>query len=167
MKLTHLEYEMPVAVSAEKAWEVLARFTDVGDFHSGVLKSNANGAKRSGIDTDRTCELPGKVVVHERIYEWTEGSSYKYDVYAWKKFPLKKMLITFGVRQKSGSQAGSPQVWIYQTVDYRLSPGFLTIIMKGKLRTSLRDGLLGYKHFMETGEAKADMKALRKRYSHV
>ncbi len=163
MKLTHLEYEVPVAVSAEKAWEVLARFTDVGDFHSGVLKSAANGAKREGVGTDRTCELPGKVVVHERICEWNEGSSYKYDVYAWKKFPLKKMLITFGVRRK----ASSPEVSIYQTVDYRLSPGFLTVIMKGKVRTSLRDGLLGYKHFMETGEANADMKALRKRYGNV
>ena len=163
MKLAHLEYEMPVDVSTEKAWEVLARFTDVGDFHPGVLKSMANGAKRSGLDTDRTCELPGKVIVHERIYEWNEGSSYRYDVYAWKKFPLKKMLTTFGVRRK----AGSPHVWIYQVVDYRLSPGFLTTIMKGKLRTALRDTLLGYKHFMETGEANADMKTLRKRYGSM
>lgn len=163
MKLTHLGYEVPVEVSAEKAWEVLARFPDVGDFHPGLIKSSSVGNQTQGVGADRHCELPGKVEVWERIYEWNEGQSYKYDVYKWKKFPLKKMLTTFGVRKKSTS----PQVWIYQAVEYRLSPAILTPIMKGKLRGALRETLIGYKHFMETDEANADRKALLKRYKNL
>jgi hypothetical protein len=163
MKLTKLEYEVPVEVSDEKAWEVLARYADVGDFHAVVVQSSSIGDKVQGIGAERYCELPDKVEVWERIYEWNEGESYKYDVYKWKKFPLKKMLTTFGVRKKSTS----PQVWIYQAVEYRLSPGILTPIMKGKLRGALREGLIAYKHFMETGEPNADSKALLRRYSNV
>lgn len=163
MKLTRVEHEMPVETSGEKAWAVLARYADVGDFHPGILKSSAVGDRREGVGASRYCELPGKVAIHERVLEWDDGKSYKYDVYQWKNFPLKKMLVTFGVR----TRPSPPSVWIFQTVEYKLSPAILTPIMKGKLSRSVRDTLLGYKHFMETGEPKADTKMLRKRYRGV
>lgn len=45
---------------------------------------------------------------------------------------------------------------------YRLRSGFLTGIMKGKIRGAARDTLIGYKHFMETKEPNIDIKVLRK-----
>lgn len=163
MKLTRVEHEIPVETSGANAWAVLARYADVGDFHPGILRSSAVGEKTEGVGASRYCELPGKVAIHERVLEWEEGKSYKYDVYKWKNFPLKKMLVTFGVRKKPSSSS----IWIYQIVEYKLSPAILTPIMKGKLGRSVRDTLLGYKHYMETGEPKADAKALRKRYRNV
>ncbi len=163
MKLSRVEYEVPVDVTSEKAWSILARFVDVGEFHSGVLKSKIIGEKSSGAGASRCCELPKNVTVYERILEWNDGQSYTYDVYEWKNFPLKKMLTTFGVQSKLPQR----RTIVRQVVDYRLSPGFLTPIMKGTLRKAVRDTLLGYKHFMETGEANVDLRKLRESYRHV
>ncbi len=75
-----------------------------------------------------------------------------------RNFYSKQMLATFGVWPGRTAQ----DALMYQIVDYRLSPGFLTGIMRGQLRTAIRDTLLGYKHFMKTGEANTALNQLRK-----
>jgi hypothetical protein len=161
MKLTRIEYEVPVNGSAEAAWKTLARYSDVAKFHPGVLESSAVGEQLHGVGARRICLLPDKVTVHERIVEWKEGSHYTYDVYDWKNFPLKKMLATFGVRTRGESTS------IYQVVEFRLSPALLTPLLKGKLKRSVREVLLGYKHYVETSENKVDTRLLRQRYAHL
>jgi hypothetical protein len=162
MKLTRLEYEVPVDVPASQAWQGLARFVDVAEFHPGVLKSTALDAQHHGVGARRTCLLPDNVTVHERVIEWKEGSHYVYDVYDWKNFPLAKMHATFGVRSDGISRS-----LIYNIIDFRLRPAILTPLLKGKLKRSMREVLLGYKHFLETAERRGDRKAIRLRYAHL
>jgi hypothetical protein len=161
MKLTRIEYEVPVDAPAEAAWNALARFVDVAQFHPGVLESSAIGDQIHGVGARRVCLLPDKVTVHECIIDWKDGSHYTYDVYDWKNFPLRKMLATFGVRSNGASTR------LYQVVEFRLSPAILTPLLKGKLKRSIREVLLGYKHFVETNEHRPDRRALRKRYAHL
>lgn len=164
MKLTEVNYEMPVNVTAEKAWEVLASYGDVGDFHTGIKSSEAlNGSPTyAEKGADRICVIPnGKknIIIREKITDINFGNEYTYNVYDWENFPLARMHNTFGVRKN-----GSVNSIIYQRTLFRLKPGFLTAIMKGKLKSGARDTLIGYKHFMETGEPNVDMKILKKKY---
>lgn len=163
MKLAHLEDSISIDASPERTWETLARYVDVGDFHTGVVSSRLIAGPTTGVGADRHCNLPGNVEVWERITAWEEGKSYSYDVYKWKKFPLKAMHTTFGVDPSSVPNRSI----LYQKLDYRLSPGFLTGLMKGRLRGAVRDTLLGYKHFIETGEPNVPLKKLRKLYKGV
>jgi len=166
MKLTEIYYEVTVNTSPQKAWEVLSSYGDVASFHTGVKSSQAlNGSSTiAGPGADRECIIPNgrkDIVVHEKITDFREGESYTYDVYSWVNFPLSRMHNTFGVKRDNAGRTV-----IYQRTQFRLKPGFLTGIMKGKLRSGAREGLIAYKHFMETGERNADMKALKKKYKN-
>jgi hypothetical protein len=167
MKLSTVKYEMIVDVDSQTAWDALANFGDVGSHHPQVKRSKPlNGSKNEALlGSDRECIIiDGKkeIMVREKIIDFVASEYYTYEVYDWKNFPLKKMTITFGVKKNSQGKTV-----IYQKTDFRLKPGFLTYIMKGKLRNGAREGLLGYKHFLETGEQKTDIKVLRKKYTKV
>jgi len=167
MKLAEVYYEIVVDVSPQKAWEVLASYGNVGDFHAGLKSSRAlNGSSVAAkMGADRECTIPNgrkDIIVREKITNFEDGKSYTYDVYDWVNFPLRRMRNTFGVKVGGGGKTV-----LYQRTQFRLKPGFLTVILKGKLRGAARDGLIAYKHFMETGEPNVDMKSLKKKFRSV
>ena len=164
MKLTEVNYDVPIAASAETTWSVLARYGDVGDFIGVVAASRPlNGSSNTAqMGAERHCDLPGgrrMIEVSERIIAFNEGESYTYDVFDWKNFPLAKMEIKFGVRG-----AGPNKSILYQRNRFRLRPALLGIVAKGKLRNGMRDALLAYKNMIETGEGNVDAKTLSKKY---
>lgn len=167
VKLKKVEYEMVVDATPEKAWEVLSMYGDVAGFHSQLESSKSlNGSStKASLGCDRECVIPNgknKIVVKEKIYDYVEGQYYTYDVYEWTNFPLHTMHNTFGVKTNAEGKT-----IIYQVTDYRLKPAFLSGMMKGKLRKSARASLIGYKHFIETGEKNADPKELLAKYKGV
>lgn len=167
MKLTEINYEVPVAASSAQSWDVLARYCDVGEFISGVAASGPlNGSGNEAcLGADRFCEIPdGKRMIHvsERIIHFEDGQSYTYEVHDWKNFPLAKMENTFSVRSD-----GPKRSVIMQRSRYRLRPGFLTGLAKGKLRKGMRETLLSYKHKIETGESNVDAKLLSKKHRNL
>lgn len=167
MKLTTVQYEMVVNTTPQRAWDVLANYGDVASFHPQLESSTSlNGSSiKAELGCDRECVIPDgkrRITVREKIIDFVEGEYYTYDVYFWKNFPLNKSHNTFGVKK---NQEG--KTIIYSKIDFRLKPGFLTYLMKGKVRSSARESLLGYKHYLETGEKKANMKVLKEKYKSV
>ncbi len=160
MNLVQLTSEISVDVSKAEAWKVLAQYTNVGDFNSGLLYSRpVDGYPQTGLGAARFIQLDRFTQAWEKIEEWKEEDTYTYDIYKWKRFPLNKMRVTFGVREKTNGQ-----VFIYQIVNFRLKPGFLTNLMKPKLKSGMRGALLNYKHFAETGQERTPVKKLLKLY---
>lgn len=167
MKLATIHYEVEVNVTAYKAWEVLSSYGDVGSYHTGVVSSKSiNGTSNTAqLGCDRICHLQDgkrKIMVKEKIIDFSKGNYYTYHVYDWDNFPLKKMLNTFGVKKNDKGKTV-----IYQTTEYRLKPRFLTGIMKRKLRKNAREALLFYKHYMETGEKNASADSVKNRYKNL
>ena len=167
MKLSEIIYEVPVLAPPEKTWDVLVRFGDVGDFLSVVSTShplNGNGT-RAILGAERYCELPNgscTIYLSERITAFEDGKSYTYDVFDWKHFPLARMENRFEVRPN-----GQGNSVLQQRARFRLRPGFLTVLAKGKLRKGIRETLLAYKHKIETGESNTDVKRLSKKYREL
>jgi len=164
MKLTEVKYKIIVDVTKEKAWKILADYGNVGMFHSGVASSKSiNGSGNvAALGCDRECHLiDGKrrIMVQEKIIDFKDGVYYTYDVHTWKNFPLAKAHNTFGVETNLEGKTV-----IYNMSRYRLKPGFLTWIMKGKMKSSMRDAVIVYKHFMETGEKNANMAMIKEKY---
>lgn len=167
IKLKQITYEVIVNVTPEKAWEVLKSYGNVGSYHSSIQSSKSIGHSKNeaSMGCERQCTIDnGKkdIVVKERIVEIKEGQYYKYDVYEWSNFPLKKLYNTFGVKKNEEGKTV-----IYQTTDYRLKPGFLTGLMGGKLKKGNRDALIAYKHYMETDEKNVNMDELKKKYKDL
>ncbi len=166
IKLKNAYYELVVNATLEEAWAALAQYGNVGDFHSSVSKSHYVSADESlDIGCERYCEIPnGKKTINikERIIEIEQGAYYQYDVYEWENFPLKKMLVTWGVKQNEQGQTV-----MYNSIDYRLKPSILTGMMRGKMKKNARDGLISYKHHIETRESNVATKELRKKYREI
>ena len=166
-KLQSVAYEVPVSVTTQQAWKVLTDFGNAGSFHSQLESSKSlNGTSpRAELGCERECIIPDgkkKIMVRERIIELVEGQYYTYEVYEWKNFPINTFYVTFGVKTDEDGKT-----IVYQRNDYRLKPGFLTGMMKGKLRNGAREGVLAYKHYMENGEAHADMELIKQKYKDL
>ncbi len=166
-KLTTTAYELTVNVSPDQAWDVLNSYGDVGDFHTSVTSSKpVNDSKieaYNGCERECTIENGKKdIVVVEKIVEYVEGQYYKYDVTKATNFPVHKFFNTFGVKQNNEGKTV-----IYVKSEFRLDPGFMTPLAKGKLKKGNKETLLAYKHFMETGEKNVDMKELKKKYKNI
>lgn len=168
IKLKTIQYEVPVNVAPEKAWKIFESYGDIGTFHAGLESSSSiNGSSNTAkMDCERICYIPRtktkNIMVKEKIIDYKKGEYYTYNVYEWENFPLKKMYNTFGVKTNNKGET-----IIYQLTNFRLKPGFLTGMMKGKLRKGARETLLGYKHYMETGEKRVALKELKKQYKYL
>lgn len=164
IKLTIIYKERIVDVTPEKAWEILNSYGDVASYHSGVLTSKPvqNSEIEGSMGCVRECTIDNgnkDITIVEKIIEFKEGEYYKYEVTESDNFPIKKFYNTFGVKTNADGKTV-----IYVKSEYRLDPGFLTGMAKGKLSKGDRDALIFYKHFMETGEKNGDPKTLRKKY---
>lgn len=164
IKLTKTQKELVVNVTPEKAWEILNSFGDVGSYHSGIVRSSSlnNSKNEAYLGCERQCTIDnGKkdIVVDEKIVEYVDGKYYKYDVTKSVNFPIQKFYNTFGVKTNE-----MDETVIYVISEFRLDPGFMTGLAKGKLAKGNQQALIAYKHYMETGEKNVDPKVLKKMY---
>jgi hypothetical protein len=164
MKLKPIHEEMHIQVTPQRLWEVLSHFGDVYRFHGGVVDSHAETGSNetAGPGCERVCHIVDmglKITLKERIIDYVEGRSYKFEVYEWKNFPLRKMLFGFTILD-----AGPTGTKLAIDIEYRAKPAWLTPLMAPKMRRLAKDVLLGYRHFAETGERRVPIKTLKKRY---
>lgn len=165
MKLKKISQSTHINTSADNLWSVLLQFGDVSQFHAGVNSSckETGSENQASLGTERTCkvvDLGLKITLKERIVDFVEGKSYRYEVYEWKNFPIQKMYFAFTILESDdeGSQ-------LELAIEYKAKPAVLTPLMAGKIRKMISEILLGYKHFAETGEKRVPIKQLKNRYT--
>ncbi len=164
MKLRNINREIQIKTTPEKMWEVLSQYGDISQFHAGVAESHkVHGSEnQASLGCERVCNIVDmglKIVLKERIIEFEELRSYRYEVYEWKNFPIRQMFFGFEIL---GSRQGYTTLGI--NIDYRARPAFLSPLMAGKMKKLALDVLLGYKHYTETGEKRVPLKNLKKEY---
>jgi polyketide cyclase/dehydrase/lipid transport protein len=152
IKLTATTTEIKVDATPGEVWAALSKYADVSTIHGGVEASvpGNEGKNEASLGAERTCTIiDGKreITLVERITEFKEGKFYRYQVYEWKNFPLKVMFFAFSINNNPRGET-----ILSLTQNYRLNPGFLTGFMTWKIKKQQRIILLGYKHYMETGE---------------
>ncbi len=164
IKLKTIHNELIVDVSVKKAWDVINSYGDVGSYHSSIASSKPiNGSEVEGsMGCERQCYIQSNkkdIYVDETIIEFVDESHYKY-VAVSEQFPAKAFYNTFGVKK---NEQGKTVIFV--TTEYRLKPGFMTGIAKGKLSKGNNDALLFYKHYMETGEKNGNPEEIREKYN--
>ncbi|MFK7972325.1 MAG: hypothetical protein AB8F95_18285 [Bacteroidia bacterium] len=167
-KKYHVLYEeVAIDKTVDEVWnEVAGNFMSIADIIQSVNYSRClTGDTTQGVGAARYCELDfqGKTVeLKERIIEFKDSGDHReftYHVYESKGFPAS-VYNTWVVRKGDDGKTYLGTVFIF-----RAKPGILTGMMEKKLKkTGLRDGILGYKHYLETGEKKVDAKKLKALY---
>lgn len=169
MKLAATEAEVPVNATLDEAWKVLTqKYIDVDEVFLGIVESGGlDGLPETGNGAARYCDINFKkreIKVKEKIVNWQEADQqkeYMYDVYEFKNFPMKKMYNVWGVKESNG------QVLIYNKVYYKMKPGIMTGLMRGQMKKLAVNGVLSYKHYLETGEGNVASKELLEKYKHL
>ena len=167
MKLKAIHQEIRVQVNAERMWQVLSQYGDVSRFHAGVVESHKEpgSGTQAAMGCERECNIVDMglhIMLKERIIEFVEGKSYKYEIYEWKNFPIRQMLMGFRILQASATET-----LLGIEIAYLAKPAFLTPLLAPKMRRLAHDVLLGYKHYAETGEMRVPIKALKARYKDL
>jgi len=158
--------EVIVNSSPEDVWQALASFGNVSSFLSTIDEgASLNGTLNLAVvGAERESIIPqgiNNIIQKERIIELMEGVYYTYDVYESESLPVKKMLITYGIKlDESGHTV------LYSLIKYKMSSGLKTRMLKGKLDKGNMDSLIAYKYYIETGEENRDIEVLRKRYKY-
>ena len=157
--------EVIVNSSPEDVWQALASFGNVSSFLSTIDEGTAlNGTLNLAVvGSERESIIPqgiNNIIQKERIIELMEGVYYTYDVYESESLPVKKMLITYGIKM---NEEGNTV--LYSRIKYKMNSGLKTRMLKGKLDKGNMDSLIAYKYFIETREENIDIEILRKRYN--
>lgn len=160
IRLTTVTSEIVIDASTGAIWEALSHFGDVSTFHAGVAQSTPEEGFDviAALGSERTCLVPdGKreVTLVERITDFSEGQHYRYEVYEWKNFPLLAMFFAFEIVEKPEGD-----IVLRLSQHYRLKPAFLTRPLAYKIREQQRGILLGYKHYIETGEKNVPVESI-------
>ena len=157
--------EVIVNSSPEDVWQALASFGNVSSFLSTIDEGGAlNGTLNLAVvGSERESIIPqgiNNIIQKERIIELMEGVYYTYDVYESESLPVKKMLITYGIKlNEEGNTV------LYSRIKYKMNSGLKTRMLKGKLDKGNMDSLIAYKYYIETGEENRDIEVLRKQYN--
>ena len=167
MNPKHIHAETQVRATREKTWDVLSKYGDVSTFHAGVVKSHkvTGSEDKAALGSERICNIVDMglpITLKERIVNYDEGRSYQYEVYEWKNFPIQKMLFGFSI-----IEGEDDHTILAIDIEYLAKPAFLTSLMAKKMRGLAHDVLLGYKHFLETGEKRVPIRKLKKHYRNV
>lgn len=144
---------------------MVRRYGDVAQFHAGVEKTTSiNGSSNEAyLGADRVCNIHDMgmhIVLKEKIIDFKEGESYRYEVYETKNFPVKALYFEFRIRKSDDNNSA----YLRLDIDYKGKPAFITPLLKPKMQKLTRDVLLGYKEYIETGSQNVPIKELRKRY---
>ena len=167
MNLKHIHAETQVRATQKETWDVLSKYGDVSTFHAGVVKSHkvTGSEDKAALGSERICNIVDMglpITLKERIVHYDEGRSYQYEVYEWKNFPIQKMFFGFSI-----IEGEEDHTILAIDIEYLAKPAFLTPLMARKMRGLAHDVLLGYKHFIETGEKRVPIRKLKKHYQNV
>ncbi len=164
MKPKRIRQATQIKASPEKMWGILSQYGNVSLFHAGVVKSlKEHGSQdQASLGCERICNIVDmgmKITLKERIVDYVEGESYKYEVYEWKNFPIRQMSFGFSIIDSTPATTT-----LAIDIEYQAKPAILTPLLARKMRTLAGDVLLGYKHYAETGEKRVPIRELRNLY---
>lgn len=148
-----IKYQVHVDAPKEKVWAAIADFGNVANLSPGIKKSYLTSEATSGVGATRHCDLAlYGATLEERIVEWTEGESFRIDIYNSKRLPLIK---TSGgsllVQEHEGGAllTGSLHTSLkYSFVGNLLYP----IVLRKQLTKEWKIFLAGVKKHIETGD---------------
>ena len=163
-QLNYVSYQMPIYSSQRTVWDALQKFGEIASFHDNVVSSGyINDTEDFKINCERYCEFQpqmGRIpIVKEKIIAIDSGVSYLIHFYEFENFPMNHMYIEFCIDEDFNLNNNVKASCWYQS-----KPKILTKLFTNKMRQTLKEILLGYRHYIETGEKNVDMKHLKKEY---
>ncbi|MFT7473786.1 MAG: hypothetical protein ACI81L_000701 [Verrucomicrobiales bacterium] len=127
-------------------WALLADFSNVADWNSGVIKSHLTSEANSGVGAQRHCDVAPGGEVEETIRKWEPETTLVISIDSTKEMPFDSALETFTLEDNGGSTS--------LTMDFEYTP--IDESMGAQLDEGLTMGFNGVlAEFAATVEARA------------
>lgn len=138
-KPIYLKVEKELDHSLEKVWNSVAvEFGNVADYNPSIKTSFIESEIQSGLGTIRHCDFQTKGFIKESITKWQENQYFELS-FTSSSVPMAVLRSRFTFTEKNHKTLLEQEFW------YRMKPPFslLSGLMKGKMRKTLVDGLMG------------------------
>ncbi len=90
MLMARVSGQIQINVPKDKVWEIIADFGNAAKWAPIVTQSAIISSTNQGVGTERSCEVQQFGSVTEKVLDWDEGNSIRYEV---KGSPLLNSLI--------------------------------------------------------------------------
>jgi hypothetical protein len=148
----------PIYIKVEKTinqpittvWSTVAvGFGNVADYNPEIKTSKFDSELKEGIGTKRHCNTNDGGFLKEEIIEWNQNKDFKLKLTE-SSFPMAMIESKFSFQKMENSTKITQEFW------YRMkSPmGFLSGLMKGKMKKTLENGLNGLEKHLTTKDNK-------------
>jgi len=138
-KPIYVKVEKNISKPLEQVWNKVALgFGNVSDYNPAIKASRFESDKKSGVGTIRHCDFVSKGYIKEEIFEWNDKQSFKLR-FIESSVPMGFMESKFSFQENGAGTSITQEFW------YRMKApmGWLSGLMKGKMRKTLVDGLNG------------------------
>jgi len=78
--MAKISQQVQINVSKNKVWEILADFGNAAKWAPIVTQSTTISSSNQGVGTERSCEVVQMGRVTEKVLEWDEGNSMRYEI---------------------------------------------------------------------------------------
>lgn len=143
-KPIYIKVEKEINVPLDKVWEQVALgFGNVCQYNPEIEQSNFEGEIKHCVGMIRHCQPVGGGFLKEEIIEWSDRQNFKLKMID-TSFPMAIIESKFSFQPNDKSTLVSQEFW------YRMkSPmGWLSGLMKGKMRKTLESGLNGLDYYV-------------------
>lgn len=144
-KPIYIKIEKVINAPLDKVWEQVALdFGNVCQYNPEIEKSKFVGVIKHGIGTVRHCEPVGGGFLKEEIIEWIESKNFKLKMIS-SSFPMAMIESKFSFKEKDNITIVTQEFW------YRMKfpMGWISGMMKGKMRKTLENGLNGLNNYIQ------------------
>ncbi len=143
-KPIYIKVEKDINKSLDQVWnQVALGFGNVADYNPSIKTSRYESDSKSGVGTIRHCDFTSKGYIKEEIFEWNDKKSFKLR-FIESSVPMGLLESKFSFIKKNGGTTITQEFW------YRMKPpmGWLSGLMKSKMRKTLVDGLNGLEKYL-------------------
>ena len=138
-KPIYIKVEKTIDHPLELIWKTVAQGVGiVADYNPAIKASKFDSDVKSGVGTKRHCDFEPKGYIKEEIIEWNDMESFKLK-FTESSVPMSFLESKFSFARENGKTKITQEFW------YRMKPpmGWLSGLMKGKMKKTLMDGLNG------------------------
>ncbi len=140
----YIKVEKEVYAPINRVWkQVAAEFGNVCHYNPEIKDSKLDTDTTQGVGTIRHCEPVGGGFLKEKIIEWKEMENFKLKVIE-TSFPMSIIESKFQFKSKGDNTIVTQEFW------YRMKfpLGWMSGLMKGKMRKTLIGGLDGLDYYL-------------------
>ncbi len=128
----------------EKVWETVALgFGNVSLYNPEIKSSKYDSEQKEGVGTRRHCNFPKSGYIKEEITEWEDQKYFKLK-FTESSVPMAHLESRFNFQENNGETTLTQEFW------YRMKApmGWLSGLMKGKMKSTLENGLNGLENYL-------------------